>query len=249
MSLFLGYDMEPGLIPLVVGVVSTPQGLERAADQTSWPCDVVEIRLDLIGEDTCEWPVSALRLTKAGVGTLLTIRHSSEGGRWAGDENTRLDCYIQGMPHVTGVDIELKSSILSDVINLARDKVTVIGSHHSFRSMPDSATLQSVVKEGTTAGVDVVKIAAYASDKSEMSRLVSLLKKNNSGHVCAMAMGPMGMESRISLPLVGSCLTYGYLDKPSAPGQPSAAEIRDRLMEQHDEYRVFTEIRAQLDAE
>lgn len=249
MSLFLGYDMEPGLIPLVVGVVSTPQGLERAAEQSSWPCDVIEIRLDLIGEDSCEWPVLALRLTKAGVGTLLTIRHSSEGGRWVGDENTRLDCYIQGLPHVTGVDIELKSSILSDVVSLAKDKATVIGSHHNFRSMPDSAILQSVIKEGATAGVDVVKIAAYAAGKIELNRLVALLKKNNSGRVCAMAMGPMAAESRISLPSVGSCLTYGYLDKPSAPGQPGASEIRDRLMEQHEEYRVFTEIRAQLDAE
>ncbi len=249
MSLFLGYDMEPGLIPLVVGVVSTPEGLERAADQSSWPCDVIEIRLDLIGEDSCDWPVSALRLTKAGVGTLLTIRHSSEGGRWNGDENARLDCYIQGLPHVTGIDIELKADILSDVVSLAKDKATVIGSHHNFRSMPDTLTLQSVLKDGAAAGVDVVKIAAYASNANELNRLVNLLKKNNANHLCALAMGPMGPESRVSLPLAGSCLTYGYLDKASAPGQPSVTEIRNHLMEKHEEYRVFSEIRAQLDSE
>lgn len=249
MSLFLGYDMEPGLIPLVVGVVSTPEGLERAADQSSWPCDVVEIRLDLIGDESCDWPVSALRLTKGGVGTLLTIRHASEGGRWNGDEQARLDCYIQGLPHVTGIDIELRASILPDVISLAQDKATVIGSHHNFRSMPESAALQSVVKEGMEAGVDVVKIAAYANDQFELNRLMGLLKKNHAAHLCAMAMGPMALESRISLPMAGSCLTYGYLDKPNAPGQPSAMEIRDRLIAQHEEYRVFTEIRAQLDTE
>lgn len=247
MSSFLGYEMEPGLIPLVVGVVSTPEGLERAASDSSWPCDVIEIRLDLIGEDSCDWPVAALRLTKSGVGTLLTVRHSSEGGRWAGDEQARLDCYIQGLPHVTGVDVEVKSSILADVVSQAKGKVTVVGSNHHFRGMPESAAMQSVIKEGVAAGVDVVKIAAYAADNFELNRLVSLLKKNTQVPLCALAMGPMGPESRVSLPMAGSCLTYGYLDKPNAPGQPSAREIRDALMAKHEEYRVFAEIRSQLD--
>lgn len=249
MSLFLGYEMEPGLIPLVVGVVSTPEGLERAAGNSSWPCDVIEIRLDLIGEDSCDWPVAALRLTKAGIGTLLTVRHASEGGRWTGDEDGRLDCYMRGLPLVTGVDVELKSSILPDLVSQAKDKVTIVGSFHNFRAMPDTATMQSVIKEGQAAGVDVVKIAAYASDKFELNRLSGILKKSAGANLCLMAMGPMGPDSRISLPLAGSCLTYGYLDKPNAPGQPSAAEIRDALMAQHEEYRVFIEIRSQLDAE
>jgi 3-dehydroquinate dehydratase len=29
--------------------------------------------------------------------------------------------------------------------------------------------------------------------------------------------------------MLGSCLTYGYLDKPTAPGQMSAAELVRRL--------------------
>jgi 3-dehydroquinate dehydratase type I len=249
MSIFLGYDMEPGLVPLVVGVVSTPEGLERVAAESSWPCDVVEIRLDMIGDDFCDWPVAALRLTKAGVGTLLTVRHASEGGRWSGDETSRLDCYIQGLPHVTGVDIELSASILPDLVSLAKGKVTVIGSHHQFRNMPDPAALQRAVDEGAAAGVDVVKIAAYAGERFELTRLLNLLKKNPGQSICALAMGPMGPASRTELPLAGSCLTYGYLDKPNASGQPSATEIRDLLMQKHEEYRVFAEIRGQLDAE
>jgi len=245
--MFLGYDMDPGLIPLVVGVISTPEGLEKTSVETSWPCDVVEIRLDLIGEESCDWPVAALRLTKAGIGTLLTVRHVSEGGRWSGDEHARLDCYIQGLPHVTGVDVELNASILPDIVALASGKVTVIGSHHQFRHMPSATELQAVVKDGAAAGVDVTKIAAYANDRTELNRLINLLKKNASKPICAMAMGPMGSESRVELPLVGSCLTYGYIDKPSAPGQPSAADIRDQLIARHEEYRVFSEIRGQFE--
>ena len=244
--MFLGYDMEPGLIPLVVGVVSTPEGLEKVSDKSSLPCDVVEIRLDLIGDEFCDWPVAALRLTKAGMGTLLTCRHVSEGGRWNGDEQARLDCFIQGMPHVTGIDIELNASILPDLVALARDQVTLIGSHHQFRHMPTAADLLKVVKEGDAAGVNVTKIAAYANDRTELNRLIQLLKKAHTTPICAVAMGPMGPESRVELPMAGSCLTYGYLDKPNAPGQPSAGEIREQLMALHDEYRVFAEIRAEL---
>lgn len=242
MSTFFGYDMEPGLIPLVVGVVSTPEGLEKISNDGSPPCDIVEIRLDLIGDD-CDWPVAALRLTKSGIGTLLTVRHSSEGGRWAGDENRRLDSYVQGLPHVTGIDIELSASILPDLMSLAKGKVTVIGSNHQFRNMPDAATLQKVVNQGVEAGVDLVKIAAYAAEKAELTRLLNLLKKNNGKNICALAMGPMSAESRIQLPMAGSCLTYGFLDKATVNGQPSARELREQLKAQHEEYRVFAEIR------
>lgn len=243
MSSFFGYDMPPGLIPLVVGVVSTPEGLEKTAAADSWPCDVVEIRLDLIGDESCDWPVAALRLTKAGVGTLLTIRHASEGGRWTGDEQARLDAYVQGLPHVTGIDIELAASILPDIMALAKGKITTIGSSHHFRSMPQGVELQRIVAQGDASGVDVVKIAAYAAEKAEVTRLVNILKKNAERSICAVAMGPMGAESRVQLPLAGSCLTYGYLDKSNANGQPSAAELRDQLIAKHEEYRLFAELR------
>jgi 3-dehydroquinate dehydratase len=72
---------------------------------------------------------------------------------------------------------------------------------------------------------------------------VHLLKNNTSKSLCALAMGAMGPESRVLLPMAGSCLTYGYLDIANAPGQPSAEEIRAQLMQQHEEYRMFVELR------
>ncbi len=240
--MFLGYDMPPGLLPLVVGVISTPEGLEKAASQQQWPCDVVEIRLDLIGDDSCDWPVAALHLTQAGIGTLLTLRHHNEGGRWSGEEADRLDIYQRSLTLVSGLDIELSSPILPDVIALAQGKVTVVGSRHYFRAMPDEVALADDVRTGKAAGVDVVKIAAYAGEKAELSRLLKLLQRDAEQGVCALAMGPMGATSRVELPLAGSCLTYGYLDKPSAPGQPDAATIRTQLAERSEEYRVFVEL-------
>ena len=43
-------------------------------------------------------------------------------------------------------------------------------------------------------------------------------------------MGPLGPQTRIDFPKLGSCLTYGYLDAPVAPGQVSARELMRQLM-------------------
>jgi 3-dehydroquinate dehydratase len=42
-------------------------------------------------------------------------------------------------------------------------------------------------------------------------------------------MGPAYAQTRVRYPKLGSCLTYGYLDKATAPGQFSAAELTRRL--------------------
>jgi len=47
--------------------------------------------------------------------------------------------------------------------------------------------------------------------------------------LCVIGMGRAWSETRIEFATLGSCLTYGYLDKPAAPGQISAAELVRRL--------------------
>lgn len=42
-------------------------------------------------------------------------------------------------------------------------------------------------------------------------------------------MGPQGEATRTLFPPLGSVLTYGYLDEAAAPGQPSAADLLDKL--------------------
>jgi 3-dehydroquinate dehydratase len=42
-------------------------------------------------------------------------------------------------------------------------------------------------------------------------------------------MGQAWSETRVEFATLGSCLTYGYLDKPTAPGQMSATELLRRV--------------------
>ena len=49
--------------------------------------------------------------------------------------------------------------------------------------------------------------------------------------LCVIGMGPDWAHTRVLFPQLGSCLTYGYLDKPTAPGQFSAAELTEKLQQ------------------
>jgi 3-dehydroquinate dehydratase-1 len=44
-------------------------------------------------------------------------------------------------------------------------------------------------------------------------------------------MGPLGKLSRLVLAKAGSCLNYGYLNTPNAPGQWPAARLKTLLEE------------------
>jgi 3-dehydroquinate dehydratase len=51
-------------------------------------------------------------------------------------------------------------------------------------------------------------------------------------------MGALGKQTRTAFPKLGSCLTYGYLDKPAAPGQLAAAALVRRLKKLLPGYNV-----------
>jgi 3-dehydroquinate dehydratase-1 len=49
------------------------------------------------------------------------------------------------------------------------------------------------------------------------------------GEVCTIAMGEIGKHSRVFAPVYGSVMTYGYVEKATAPGQLRVDELRQIL--------------------
>jgi 3-dehydroquinate dehydratase len=64
---------------------------------------------------------------------------------------------------------------------------------------------------------------------SDVDVLRALLRRRWEKPICVIGMGRAWSKTRIEFAMLGSCLTYGYLDKPTAPGQMSAAELVRRL--------------------
>jgi len=65
--------------------------------------------------------------------------------------------------------------------------------------------------------------------EEDLAILRALLAEKRPTPLCVLGMGPLGPQTRIDFPRLGSCLTYGYLDTPVAPGQVSARELMRQL--------------------
>lgn len=218
-----------GIVPRVVGTVSQPATLARLAAGMERVCDIVEIRVDLIGPQTLDWLACAKAIEAQGFPVVVTIRLASEGGNWTQPDESRLPLFETALRQLSAADVEYRSQLLERVSALAsRHQKALIISYHDFTATPPVDELREVIRRGANYGT-VVKIATNTQSEQDVAALRELFAEQCSASVCLLAMGPRGPETRLTFPRLGSCLTYGYLDQPVAPGQLSAQELMQRL--------------------
>ena len=212
-----------GLAPKVVGTVSQAGALEKLAAGTERHCDIVELRLDLIG--TGHWLEQAKAIEAQGLPVLVTLRLASEGGKWTQPDAERLPVLETALENLTAVDIEFRSPLLEKVSAFAAShQKALIISYHDFERTPPVVDLRQVIRKAANYGT-VVKIATLTQTEADLAALRELFTEQCSASVCLLGMGALGPVSRKLLPQLGSCLTYGDLDAPVAPGQVAAAEL------------------------
>lgn len=205
-----------GVTPRVVGTISKAETLAQLPTRD---CDIIELRLDLIG-------AAALRPLDQPV--IATIRLASEGGQWTESDEARFPLFDAALEQCTAADIECRSALLEKVSALAvRHQKALIVSYHDFERTPPLAELRQVMSQAANYGT-VVKIATLTKTEDDVAILRALFQENCSAALCVLGMGPLGPQTRTELPRLGSCLTYGYLDEPVAPGQPAARDLMRR---------------------
>jgi 3-dehydroquinate dehydratase-1 len=226
----------------VVGTLSSSRW-ELLRNPAEAGCDIVEVRLDVIGWEG-DWVDQCRAAEASGLPVILTIRHEAEGGQWRGPARERLALYQRALPHVSAVDVELRSDIARAVVERARRLgKTGILSFHDFERTPRLAELRAVLAEAQEHAT-VAKITTMVHGEPELDTLRSLLAGRWKVPVCVMGMGPLGAKSRVALAALGSCLIYGYLDQPAAPGQLSAPELVRELraaVREYDRHRSALE--------
>src|SRR5580765_5821841 len=222
-----GHSLVIGEIPRVIGTLSIiPEKLPTSGSEIA--SDIVECRIDLLPANS-DWLNCCQVIEALGVPVILTIRHQAEGGKWARSEPDRLALYTQGLNHVSGVDVELNSEIAGQVCEAAsKAGKACIVSFHDFERTPPLDELRSIASRARNVA-SIVKVSTMAKSEKDIEALRTLLLDNSSGPLCVIAMGPLGTQTRVSFPTLGSCITYGFLDKPVAPGQLSAAELVRQL--------------------
>jgi 3-dehydroquinate dehydratase-1 len=190
----------------------------------------VEVRLDLIGSDTPDWLAECRAIEAAGKPVLLTLRSIAEGGKWAGPDQDRLPAITSALEALSCVDVEFLSGICGAVCDMASQRgKPVVVSYHNFQRTPALAELEDILGKMRGLPAAIPKLTTLVTRDADIEVLKTLLSKHRDKPLCVIGMGAMATETRVSFPRLGSCLTYGYIDATSAPGQLPAAELRSRL--------------------
>jgi len=175
---------------------------------------------------TAEKIETALKMRRHPV--LLTLRIPVEGGHRAWKVKERRELFLQLLSHVEAIDVELVTlRAMQPVVDAARRAgKTVIFSAHAIQRPASSAQISRWVKQFDHKPRTILKIAAQIKSWRDLQQLAALLVNHPEWSLAVMGLGSYAPQSRSVLTALGSRLTYGYLDKPAAPGQPSAAEMR-----------------------
>ncbi len=189
-----------------------------------------ELRLDLLHEiypDTIEKEIDKNMQILHGKNLIFTIRSKKEGGLFKGTSKEKESIYHEYLEHAFALDIEIcELPIMKDFVKEAKLKnKIIIASYHNFSEVPSFQFLQKLVRQGKKYGADIVKIAVYADELLQITPLMELQRKEKSVVLSLMTMGKTALLSRAIFALEGSIWTYACLGKPTAPNQPTCAQI------------------------
>lgn len=213
-------------------------------DRIARVADVAELRADLLPSQGSDYlAYQAMRLEKLPV--LLTVRILPEGGKWVGSMGKRKGLFNLLMPHVDGVDVELKSKIAPHVIDGAHSQgKVVIASRHNFAATPSAGELEDMLGDSQRAGADYFKIAATTNTGADYQILQNFTHEHVGDNAIVVAMDPnyenpeYGPRSRVELPGLGSRLTYASTgtEEAVAPGQMSYLVTHEKLRRTYPAY-------------
>ncbi len=207
----------------IVAAIGEVNSAKRAKELGA---DILELRIDLLEADARQ---VLQDIKKTGLPVIITNRMKQEGGKWEGSEDDRIRTLNSLLPMADAVDIELCAKDRDRVVKKARDiGKTVIISTHDFQRTPVNDVMKGIISDSFAKGADIAKLAVMPDSLEDVLRLfdVTLHAK---GAVCTIAMGETGRHSRVIAPVYGSVMTYGYVEKPTAPGQLRVDELKQLL--------------------
>lgn len=190
--------------------------------------DYVEIRFDFLEADFLAEALQASKDIKDRA--IFTLRSSSEGGKFAGSEQNRLQwlaTFAELKPML--LDIELntlkKNDDLADFLEEHKSRILV--SWHDFEKTPPNDEIADMLSEMRTYS-NYVKVVTTAKSIEDALRLLEMYNETTVElHPIFFAMGEAGVISRVLCTLVGNApFTYASLERVLAPGQLTLIQIK-----------------------
>ncbi len=207
----------------------TPKKLDLILKKALKKSDYAELRFDFL--KPIQVP-DALELVKKKLDRCVcTLRPSSEGGKFQGDEKERISILkLIAEYHPFLLDVEFstlrKNKSLHNYVK--RTKTDILVSWHDFKKTPSVSALKKMNKQMSRFS-KFVKIVTNAKTINDSSNVLSLYNNSSKTNLIAFAMGDNGRMSRILCLYLGSPFTYVSLGKPIAPGQFSLEQVKKIL--------------------
>ena len=203
--------------------------LEHAELEVESGESFLEFRLDYLPQplDAVE-PIRRFLKKHPDVTVLATCRRHQNHGRFNGsvEEQIRVleACIRAG---VRAVDVEIESAECGpELLEGLRERAMLLVSFHNFTGTP---AMDGVLRRMTKVAADGYKIVTTARKPSDNYRVLSMARANPRAPVIMLAMGEVGVPTRILSAAFGGLYTYAAPNaaEGTAPGQVSARSLRN----------------------
>ncbi len=207
----------------------TPNKFDSILKKALKKSDYAELRFDFL--KPIQVP-DALELVKKKLRRCVcTLRPSSEGGKFQGNEKERISTLkLIAEYHPFLLDIEFNTLRKNKTLHnyVKKTKTDILVSWHDFKKTPSIPALKKMNKQMIKFS-KFIKIVTNAKTINDSSNILSLYSNSTKMNLIAFAMGDNGRMSRILCLYLGAPFTYVSLGKPIAPGQFSLEQVKKIL--------------------
>lgn len=230
-----GIEFGKGIPKICIPIVEKTHEniLAEAAKIKGTKCQVVEWRIDFFEEVfDAEVVVKLLPKLKIAIGEdkilLVTFRTATEGGQLhieAKEYESLLSKVIESKSaDLVDVEMFIGDELVRRLVSKANEnECFIIASNHDFEKTPECDEIVRRLIKMKELGADISKIAVMPNSMEDVTKLLmatAIMKDKYSDiTTVTMSMGGKGAISRVSGEIFGSAMTFGIIDKPSAPGQ------------------------------
>lgn len=209
-------------------------------------CDIVEWRVDFFKYvKNIDIVINTLHKIKNILENrpmIFTFRSIKEGGNVEVStefyENLNRIMLGTGLLDIIDVELSNDENYIKEVINIAHENSTkVIISNHDFYKTPEREEILNRLCREQSLGADICKVAVMPKSRHDVLTLLEATCQMKEEYakvpVVTMSMGGFGVVSRLCGEVFGSDITFGSVEKASAPGQIPADKLHEILEELH----------------
>ncbi len=225
---------------------SHEQLMECCGEIRQMPAELVEWRADFYGEvadqDRVLETLADIRYELPHVPLVFTLRSVEEGGHFSQGptayQSLNRAVMASGLAEAVDVELLMDETLVKELVATAREKgVVMILSSHDFHKTPSVEEMVERLVRASLLGAHIPKLAVMPRSARDVIHLLEATRQVREEHrigpLITMAMGALGVISRVSGEFFGSAVTFGAAGKASAPGQIPAGDLHQVIQLLH----------------